>query len=101
MNTSQLLQVVLSLLFVVGLLLLAAWVARRSGWLRQRLSHADLRVLGTLRLGARSSVALIEVQGQRLVVGVTPQQITLLQALSQPTASTTFSEALTRATDPS
>ncbi|CAM5190549.1 Flagellar protein OS=Castellaniella defragrans OX=75697 GN=HNR28_000409 PE=3 SV=1 [Castellaniella defragrans] len=81
MNASQLLQVLLALLFVVGLLLATAWVARRSGWIRHRLGRADLKVLGSLSLGARSSVALVQVEDIRLVVGITPQQITLLQAL--------------------
>ncbi|HEX7387896.1 MAG TPA: flagellar biosynthetic protein FliO [Castellaniella sp.] len=96
MSAGQTLQVVLSLLFVVGLLLAAAWVARRNGWVRQRLGRANLKVLGTLSLGARSSVAIIQVEDSRLVVGITPQQITLLQTLPAQSQAN-FSESLNKA----
>lgn len=82
MTQAQLLQLVLALVFVVGLLLSLAWLARRSGWIRQRTNRTDLKVLGILRLGARSSVAVVQVEGARLVLGITTQQVTLLHTLA-------------------
>lgn len=81
MDQDQLLRVVLALLFILGLLLMLAWVARRGGWLPGRAQTSRLRVLGTLSLGARSSIAVVQVENVRLVLGVTVQQITLLQTL--------------------
>ncbi|HET8702814.1 flagellar biosynthetic protein FliO [Castellaniella sp.] len=81
MDQDQILRVILALLFILGLLLVLAWVARRGGWLPGRAQSARLRVLGTLSLGARSSVALVQVEDARLVLGVTAQQITLLHTL--------------------
>ncbi|MDY0310415.1 MAG: flagellar biosynthetic protein FliO [Castellaniella sp.] len=99
MDQDQILRVVLALLFILGLLLMLAWVARRGGWLPARTQTPRLRVLGTLRLGVRSSVALVQVENTRLVLGVTAQQITLLHTLpDQPgsgdAASGDFAETL-------
>lgn len=99
MDQDQLLRVVLALLFILGLLLMLAWVARRGGWLTGRAQTARLRVLGTLSLGARSSIAVVQVEDVRLVLGVTVQQITLLQTLADvpragDAASGDFAETL-------
>ncbi|HXE19113.1 MAG TPA: flagellar biosynthetic protein FliO [Castellaniella sp.] len=102
MTPAQTLQVILALLFIVGLLLGLAWMARRSGWIRQHINRTDLKVLGTLRLGARSSIALVQVRDARLVVGVTAQQITLLHTLptdapGAPVAPADFAGSLNKA----
>ncbi|HEX2519722.1 MAG TPA: flagellar biosynthetic protein FliO [Castellaniella sp.] len=102
MTPAQSLQVILALLFIVGLLLAMAWVARRSGWIRQHVNRADLKILGTLRLGARASIALVQVRDAQLVVGVTAQQITLLHTLPADVPGTRvapadFTESLNKA----
>ncbi|TAN27724.1 MAG: flagellar biosynthetic protein FliO [Castellaniella sp.] len=102
MSPAQSLQVILALLFIVGLLLAMAWVARRSGWIRQHVNRTDLKVLGTLRLGARTSIALVQVRDAHLVVGVTAQQITLLHTLPAGPSGTQaapadFTESLNKA----
>jgi flagellar protein FliO/FliZ len=102
MTPAQSLQVILALLFIVGLLLAMAWVARRSGWIRQHVNRTDLRVLGTLRLGPRASIALVQVRDAHLVVGVTAQQITLLHTLPADApgtraASADFTDSLNKA----
>ena len=97
MDQDQLLRVILALLFILGLLLALAWMARRSGWLPGRSQSAQVRVLGTLNLGARNSVVLIQAENTRLVLGVTAQQITLLHTLPDaPDAATSgnFAEIL-------
>ncbi len=69
-----------SLALIVLLILAGAWLMRRAGWLRAGAGHA-IRVVGAQSLGARSSVAIVQIEDQRLVLGVTPQQITLLHTL--------------------
>jgi len=81
MDQAQILRVILALLFILVLLLALAWVARRGGWSRNPLRAANLRVLGTQSLGARCSLAVVQIDETRLVLGVTPQQITLLHTL--------------------
>lgn len=86
MTETALLRLMFSLILIVLLLLVLAWIARRSGWLR-RSKQGGLKVLAMQNLGARATVAIIEVEDARLVVGVTAQQISLLHTLP-PTAHT-------------
>ncbi len=78
----DLLKMLASLVLVFGLLGLLLWALKR---LQQRL-HSDptgqrqLRVLETLHLGARQKIALLEVDNQRVLVGITGQH---MQALGQ------------------
>lgn len=53
--------------------------ARRWSWTPGRAKRVkSLRLLETVSLGERRYVALIEAQGQRLLIGTTPQSMTLL-----------------------
>ncbi|MGB6242146.1 MAG: flagellar biosynthetic protein FliO [Castellaniella sp.] len=81
MDQAQTLRVILALLFVLVLLLALAWLARRGGWARHGNRTANLRVLGSHSLGARCSLSLVQIDDTRLLLGVTPQQITLLHTL--------------------
>ncbi|WP_269900029.1 flagellar biosynthetic protein FliO [Paenalcaligenes faecalis] len=79
MTQLELLRLSLSLVVVVVLIFFAAWVARRSGLLRSK--GQSIQIIATQSLGSRNSVVVIEIEQQRLVLGVTAQQITLLHTL--------------------
>ncbi|MFT0531446.1 flagellar biosynthetic protein FliO [Castellaniella hirudinis] len=81
MDQAQTLRVIGALLFVLVLMLALAWIARRGGWLRQPGQSRLLQVLATRSLGARCHVAIVQVDDARLVLGVTPQSISLLHTL--------------------
>jgi len=72
-------------LIVVGVSLLVL-LARRFGWLvRSRVSSgATIRMVSTRSLGDKRAIAVVEVEGRRLVVGMTPHQMTLLASLPEP-----------------
>ena len=64
-------------LAVIVVLGLAVW------WLRRRLQPgasrgSGARVIPVAMLGTRERIAVVEFEGRRLLVGVTPQQITML-----------------------
>lgn len=80
MTEAAALRLILSLFFIVALILACAWITRRAGWLRTG-NASGLRVIGSQSLGARSYVAMIEVEDARLVLGVTGNQISLLHTL--------------------
>jgi flagellar biogenesis protein FliO len=68
-----------SLAAVLALVVVAAAAGRR--WLVPALGVAPLhtiRLAGSLSLGGRRSVLLLEVAGRTLVVGATPQNLVLL-----------------------
>jgi flagellar protein FliO/FliZ len=69
----------LAVITVVGL---AVW------WLRRRLQPgtsrgSGARVIPVAMLGTRERIALVEFEGRRLLVGITPQQITMLCELDR------------------
>jgi len=51
MEQAQLVRIMLSLLLVVGLILAAAWVARRGGLLKNK-NQQRIKILDNRRLGA-------------------------------------------------
>ena len=79
-------KMVSSLAVVLALVLLAAAAARR--WLGMglagRLPVQDIRLSGSLALGGRRSVLVLEIAGRTLVVGATPQQLVLLTQFDKP-----------------
>lgn len=80
MTEAAVLRLIVSLIFVVALILACAWIARRAGWSRVTQGNA-IRVLESRSLGARNYISLVEVDGTRLVLGVTQNQVSLLHTL--------------------
>jgi flagellar protein FliO/FliZ len=84
MNEAAALRLVVSLLFIIVLILAAAWVTRRAGWLKTGGSD-NIKVLGSRSLGARTCITVVQVDGARLVLGVTSSQISVLHTLPPAT----------------
>ncbi|MEI6893428.1 MAG: flagellar biosynthetic protein FliO [Colwellia sp.] len=72
----------LSLLMVLGLILVCGFVLKRFTLTQQSVSQ--LKVVTSLRLGAKERMIVVQVGEQQLLLGVTSQQITLLETLSEP-----------------
>ncbi|MCD6319834.1 MAG: flagellar biosynthetic protein FliO [Candidatus Desulfofervidaceae bacterium] len=79
-----------SALFVVlGILLTSFWGWKKIMLLKQRgLKGADntVKILGMHHFSPRQMIAIVEIGGQRLVLGVTPEHITTLTKLDTDTA---------------
>jgi flagellar protein FliO/FliZ len=76
-------QVGFALLFIIALLLGAAWLAKKvSGG--KGFGQGGLKVIGGVSLGPRERIVLLEVGDERLVVGIVPGQIRTLHRLSTP-----------------
>lgn len=73
----------IALLLVVGLILALAWLLRRLPGAALR-PHPGLRVVAQLAVGVRERLVVVEVGTQQLLLGVTGEQITLLQRLESP-----------------
>ncbi|HLU18551.1 MAG TPA: flagellar biosynthetic protein FliO [Pusillimonas sp.] len=80
MAEADALRMVASLAFIVFIILAGAWLLRRTGLLRAGGGQA-VKIVGAQSLGARSSIVVVQVEDAQLVVGVTPQQITLLHTM--------------------
>lgn len=98
--TLDLLQVILSLVVILGLIIGAAWFAKRF-MLTSTQTGATIKMLGGINLGGRERVMLLEVADQWIVVGVAPGHVSTLTTMprqvlpdisnnTQPTAFATW-----------
>jgi len=88
-----LLQAAFGMACVLGLILACAWMARRFGLQRLGGGHV-VKVVSSTSVGQRERVVVVEVSGQWLVLGVTPQHVNTLHTLpAQAVAGTTFDAA--------
>ena len=90
----------LAIVVVFGLLGGLAWAARRGrlGFFTRQVSQ--VRVEATVPLGERRSLMVVAVEGRRLLLGLTPMQVSLVTELTPPSpepASSGFGAALARA----
>ena len=73
----------LSLLLVLGLIFLLAWLLRRMP--RMNLAaQGPLRIRHSLSLGMKERLLLVEAHGETLLLGVTAQNITCLHRFDTP-----------------
>jgi len=72
-----------ALLAVVGVIYVLGWSAKRLR-MPQRLRQNAPRLVARLPLGARASLAVVDIEGERLVIGVTGQQVSLLSRQTLP-----------------
>jgi flagellar protein FliO/FliZ len=74
---------VVALLVVFGLLALFVWLMRRGtfGLPAAKRRPADVRIESAFSLGERRSLAIVNVEGRRLLLGLSSMQVTLLTEL--------------------
>ena len=74
----------LAIAVVFGLLGALAWAARRGrlGFFTRQPSH--VRVEATVPLGERRSLMVVAIEGRRLLLGLTPMQVSLVTELTPP-----------------
>ena len=85
-----------AVLVVLGLVVLLAWLLRRGafGSLGRRGPSAIL-VETACPLGERRSLMIVAVEGRRFLLGLTPQQVSLVADLGGP--SRAFADSLSKA----
>jgi len=82
---------ILSLLMVLALIIICALILKRFNFTQQGVSQ--LKVVTSLSLGAKERVMVVQMGEQQLLLGVTAQQITLLDKLAEPLTESTLSTA--------
>jgi flagellar protein FliO/FliZ len=80
-------QAILAVAVVLALVAAASWLLRRGTLLRR--SKQAVTVETAVPLGDRRSLVIVAVEGRRLLLGLTPGQISLVTELQPP-----FGEAL-------
>ena len=96
MGEIDLLRISASLLFILALIAVLAWLIRRSSGTRVTASNRPMRIVCTQSLGPRTQVSMLHVGNKYLILGITAQQITLLDSLpAEFTPAVTTSESST------
>jgi flagellar protein FliO/FliZ len=79
-SSGSILQVIVSLLFVLGAVVFVAWILKRIN-MPQNAAGSALRVVSGVAVGQRERIVLVEVNDTWLVVGVAPGQVTALHTM--------------------
>ena len=79
-SMESMLQVALSLLLVLGVVVLVAWLLKRFQ-VPQKGTGRQIKLIGSVMVGQRERVVLVEVPEARLLLGVAPGQVRMLHAL--------------------
>lgn len=83
---------VASLIAVVAMILGLAWMTRRMQGLRG-VNDSGLRVRGSLSVGLKERVVIVEAAGQQFLIGVAPGNVRLLQPLGAAVESESLAPA--------
>lgn len=74
------------LLAVIAIIYGCAWIVRRMNGLTG-MNNQAIKVVSVMALGARERIALIEVGGKQVLIGVTPSTIRTLHVFDEPVVS--------------
>jgi flagellar biogenesis protein FliO len=67
---------------VIGLLAAASWAMRRTSLFKR--TRQAIAVETVVSLGERRSLAIVTIEGRRLLLGLTPASVALVTELQQP-----------------
>lgn len=81
-SSGSIVQIILSLLLVLAAIVLVAWLLKRMN-VAQQGSGNLLKVVGSVAVGQRERIVLVEVNSTWLLVGVGPGQIRTLHTLQK------------------
>lgn len=79
-SSGSVMQVILSLLLVLAVIALVAWLLKRIS-MPQNAAGSALKVISGVAVGQRERIVLVEVNDTWLVVGVAPGQVTALHTM--------------------
>lgn len=80
---AYMMQVLLGLLFVIGLVFALAWILKKVGQ-GNLVGGQQMKVVAAMPMGTRERIALVEVGGQHILLGVTATQINTLHVFDEP-----------------
>ncbi len=72
------------LLAVIAIIYGCAWIVRRMSGMTGVNNTRAIKVVSVMAIGARERIALIEVGGQQILLGITPSAIRTLHVFDEP-----------------
>jgi len=98
MTASSIWKMLLSLAFVIALIPLSILAMKKLQKVQGKLGNAPIKILNVQALGAKEKLVVIEVDQQKLLLGVTAQSISLIKTLSEKKVE--FSDYITPQVQP-
>ena len=93
---ANMINMVMGLVVVIALILGLAWVLRKYSRLSMS-NQVDMKILGGLSLGTRERAVLVQIDGQKILLGVAPGRVNILQNMSTGTReNNSFDEKLSK-----
>lgn len=86
-NSQHLTQVFVALLLIIGLIFALAWLLKKLGN-GSLVGNAHIKLVANMPLGTRERIALIEVGGKQMLLGITAQQISHLHTFDEEVVDT-------------
>jgi flagellar protein FliO/FliZ len=90
--TPSMWKVVFSLIFVIAFIPVCLWLMKRFQLAQMKLGQSDINIVNVQSLGAKEKLMLIEVEGERLLIGVTSHSISHLKSF--PTKASSFASMM-------
>lgn len=85
-TSDAVLQTLLGLGAILAIILALAWLIKRTGRF-QSSPNGEIKVIAGIPLGTRERAVLLEVGGEKVLVGVTPQHIQTLHVLGKSSST--------------
>ncbi len=85
--TSSIWKVVISLIFVIAFIPACLWLMKRFQFAQMKLGQSDIKIVNVQSLGAKEKLMLVEVEGERLLIGVTAHSISHLRSFPSKASS--------------
>lgn len=83
MSASSIWKMLLSLAFVIALIPLSLFAMKKIQKVQGKFGNTPIQILNVQALGAKEKLVVIEVDQQKLLLGVTGQSISLIKTLSE------------------
>ena len=82
-SEGQLAKITLALVFVLGLIYFLAWLVRRNQGIRNLVGQ-PFKTLAMSPVGPKEKIALIEIGGKQILLGITASNINTLATFDEP-----------------
>lgn len=83
MTASSIWKMLLSLAFVIALVPLSLLAMKKLQKVQSKFGNTPIKIVNVQALGAKEKLVIIEVDQQKLLLGVTGQSISLIKTLSE------------------
>jgi len=81
-STYSIWKVVASLIFIIAFIPASLWVVKKLQFAQMRLSKSDIRIISSQSLGAKEKLILVEVEGEKILIGVTSHSINHIKSFT-------------------